>query len=65
MKREKNPFEGSKRILKDEASYEDGYTVQLINFIVELVVTATLNQGETALDRTAFRETDDKTNPSI
>lgn len=65
MKREKNPFEGSKRILKDEASYEDGNNVLLINFVVELVVTATLNQAETALDRSIPSENNNNSNPSI
>jgi len=65
MKREKNPFEGSKRIMQDEVRYEDRTTILLIDFIVELVVTATLNQAGTALDRTIPNEFDNKSNLSI
>jgi len=50
MKRENNPYEGNKQILKDEAGYEDYHTILLINLIVELVVTAALAQAETAED---------------
>ena len=46
MKRENSPYEGNKRILEDEAGYEDYRTILLINLIVELVVTATLTQAE-------------------
>lgn len=48
MKRENNPYEGNKRILEDEAVYEDYQTILLINLIVDLVVTATLTQAESA-----------------
>jgi len=46
MKRENNPYEGDKRILKDEAGYEDYRSILLINLIAELVVTVTLAQAE-------------------
>jgi len=48
MKRENNPYEGNKRILEDEAGYEDYHTILLINLIAEIVVTATLAQAESA-----------------
>ena len=48
MKRENNPYEGNKRILEDEADYEDYRTILLINLIAELVVTATMVQAGSA-----------------
>jgi len=48
MKRENNPFEGNKRILEDEATYQDHNTLLLINLIVDLVVTTTLTQAQSA-----------------
>jgi len=46
MKRANNPYEGNKRILEDEAGYEDYRSILLINLIAELVVTVTLAQAE-------------------
>ena len=51
--------------MQDEVRYEDRTTILLIDFIVELVVTATLNQAGTALDRTIPNEFDNKSNLSI
>ncbi len=61
MKRENNPYEGNKRILEDEAGYEDYRTILLINLIAELVVTATLTQAESAENPPIPKEN----NPSI
>ena len=61
MKRENNPCEGNKRILEDEAGYEDYRTILLINLIVELVVTATLTQAESVENLPIPKEI----NPSI
>jgi len=56
MKREKNLFEGSRQTIEDEAHYEDRDTILLINFIVDLVVTATLSQAETLWDQPVSNE---------
>jgi hypothetical protein len=61
MKRENTPYEGNKRILEDEMGYEDYRTILLINLIVELVVTATLIQTESAENPAIPKEI----NPSI
>ena len=46
MKQQKSPYEGNKRIMDDEATYEDKKTVALIDLIVDIVVDATLAQSE-------------------
>jgi len=51
MKRENNPYE------EDEAAYEDYHTILLINLIVDLVVTATLAQGESTENPPIPKET--------
>jgi len=61
MKREDNPYEGNKRIQEDEAGYEDYRAILLINLIVELVITATLAQAESAENPPIPKEI----NPSI
>lgn len=61
MKRENNPYEDNKRILEDEAGYEDHHTVLLINLIADLIVTASLAQTKSAENPPIPKEI----NPSI
>ena len=56
MMRENNPFEGKKRILEDEADYEDYHTILLINLIADIVVTTTLAQVESTENQSIPKE---------
>ena len=55
MKREKSPYEESKSIMDDEATYEDYNTILLINLITEIVVKITLARAE-AIQRPGFAQ---------
>jgi hypothetical protein len=63
MKGKKNPYEGNKRIIEDEVTYEDHNTVLLINLIAGLVITATLIEAEVVGNPTMPKEIN-QSNPS-